>query len=48
MLEEFHFTLPPDTTPLDDEHREEQIRRRQDALVEASLKLRNAERTRLL
>ena len=27
MLREFHLTLPPETTPLDDERRGEQIRR---------------------
>jgi len=48
LLGEYHLTLPPDTHPLDDARRADQVRWRQDALAEARRELGRAKRTRLL
>jgi hypothetical protein len=48
MLGEFHLTLPPETFPLEEERRREQVGWRQDALAEARRELRRAKRARLL
>ncbi len=44
MLAEFRLTLPPDTNPLDDARRAEQVRWRRGALAEARRELARAER----
>ena len=46
MLGEFHLTLPPDTFPLDDARRADQVRWRRDALAEARRELGRAKRAR--
>ena len=48
LLRDCQLTLPPETHPLDELRKADHIRRRQDALVEALLKLKNAKRTQLL
>ena len=48
MLGKFHLTLPPDTFPLVDARRADQVRWRHDALAEARRELRRARRTRLM
>lgn len=48
LLGEYHLTLPPDTYPLDDARRADQVRWRRDALAEARRELGWARRVRLL
>ena len=48
MLGEFHLTLPPETFPLHEERRRQQVRWRRDALAEARRELVRSQRTRLL
>ena len=48
LLGEFHLTVPPETFPLDDARRADQVRWRRDALVEARRELGRAKRARLL
>ena len=48
LLGDFHLTLPPDTEPLDEYRRADQVGRRREALVEARRKLAEAKRVRML
>ena len=48
LLGEYHLTLPPDSYPLDDARRADQVRWRRDALVDARRELGGARRARLL
>lgn len=48
MLREFRLTLPPETEPLDESRRRDQLRWREEALAEARQELRRANRARLL
>ena len=48
MLGEFRLTLPPETYPLDDARRADQVQWRHDALAEARRELGRARRARLL
>ena len=48
MLGEFHLTLPPETFPLDEASRADQVRWRNDALAEARRELGRARRARWL
>ena len=48
LLGEWHLTLPPETAPLDDSRRQDHIRRREEALVEARRALSRAKRVQLL
>ena len=48
MLGDFHLTLPPETEPLDEGRREDHVRWREEALVEARRELSRAKRVRLL
>ena len=48
MLRDWQLTLPPETQPLDDSRRHDQLRWRDDALAEARRELSRAKRARLL
>jgi len=48
MLGEYHLTLPPETYPLDDARRADNVRWRREALAEARWELGRAKRARLL
>ena len=48
MLGEYHLTLPPETHPLDDARRTDNVRWRREALAEARRELGRAKRARLL
>ena len=48
LLCKFHLTLPPDTYPLDDGRRTDQVRWRREALEEAHRELDRARRARLM
>ena len=48
MLRDWQLTLPPETQPLDDSRRHDQLRWREEALAEARWELGRARRVRLL
>ena len=48
MLRDFHLTLPPETDPLGDARRADNVRWRREALAEARWELGRAKRMRLL
>ncbi len=48
MLRDWQLTLPPETAPLDESRRQDQVRRREEALAEARRELGRAKRIRLL
>ena len=48
MLRDFRLTLPPETEPLDEARRTDQLRWRMEALAEARVELARARRVRLL
>ena len=48
MLRDYHLTLPPETDPLDDARRADNVRWRREALAEARWELGRAKRMRLL
>jgi len=48
MLRDFQLTLPPETEPLDESSRKDQVQWREEALAEARRELGRAKRARLL
>ena len=48
LLGEYRLTLPPDTYPLDDARRTDQVQWRRDAVADARRELGRARRARLL